>query len=174
MGYTTMFQGGFQFDKRLDEKLFQYLNDFANVRHCLLDLDYIKANNPEDIKKYGFNGDAGKQGQYIVKEYNGLGKNHGPYFIDYNKMPDGIPELWCQWIPDRNGGLDDPDGYDELVWDGVDKFYNYTEWLEYLISNFIAPSGYVLNGTVKWQGENIDDRGKIVVQNNVIETISLE
>lgn len=179
MGYSTEFIGGFRFNKRVDEKLFRYLEDFASVRHCLLDLDYIKTASPEDIKEHGFNGEAGEQGQYIAKEYEDKftgdrEKPFGPYFTDYNETPKGVPGLWCQWVPERHGGLDDPDGYDELVWDGGEKFYNYTEWLDYLICNFIAPSGYELNGTVKWQGDDMDDRGKIVVQNNVSTEIPLE
>lgn len=57
----------------------------------------------------------------------------------------------------------------ELVWDEGEKFYNYEEWLIYLIDNFIAPSGYKLNGKIQFQGEDEDDFGVICVVDNEIE-----
>jgi hypothetical protein len=36
----------------------------------------------------------------------------------------------------------------------------------YLIHKVLAPNGYVLNGVVTWQGEDIGDVGEIIVENN--------
>ena len=55
-----------------------------------------------------------------------------------------------------------------MVWDGGDKFYNYEEWLVYLIDNFIAPSGYICNGEIEFQGEDMNDFGTIYVNDNVV------
>lgn len=78
--------------------------------------------------------------------------------MDYNIPPEKCPGLWCQWEI-RDG---------KVVWDNGEKFYHYTEWLEYLITNFFAPEGYVLNGEIRWQGEDMDDNGTILVHDNKI------
>ena len=75
------------------------------------------------------------------------------------KAGESQPGLWCQWILDYNG---------ELGWDGNEKFYHYVEWLEYLITKFFNPWGIMLNGEIKWKGEETEDIGKIVVVDNVV------
>ena len=40
--------------------------------------------------------------------------------------------------------------------------------IDYLIVEFFHPLGYVLNGSVEYQGEDYDDFGTIIVTNNVI------
>lgn len=72
----------------------------------------------------------------------------------------GKPGFWCQWRPTQDG--------EGLEWDGGEKFYNYTEWLNYIVENFLKPWGLTLNGTVHWRGEEFGDNGKIEVDNNVI------
>ena len=59
----------------------------------------------------------------------------------------------------------------QLVWDEGEKFYEYIEWLEYLIENFFEPLGYVLNGQISWTGEDYDDRGIIAVVNNRVSIL---
>lgn len=49
--------------------------------------------------------------------------------------------LYCQWVPTEDG--------EGIKWDGGEKFYSYTKWLQYLIDNFLIPNGYVLNGEVE-------------------------
>jgi hypothetical protein len=78
-----------------------------------------------------------------------------------NTPPDGQPSLWCQWVPNDDGTA--------IVWDGGEKFYEYVDWIKYLVENFFKPWGYVLNGEVSWSGEDIDDRGLIVIQDNVVK-----
>jgi hypothetical protein len=75
----------------------------------------------------------------------------------------GIPGYWCQWIIGT-----DYNRNEALVWDENEKFYNYVEWLEYLIKNFFEPEGYILNGSVEYQGEESDDFGTIEVKDNVV------
>ncbi len=72
----------------------------------------------------------------------------------------GYPGIWCQWVPNEDGTC--------IEWDEGEKFYNYVEWLQYLISNFLQPNGYTLNGESEWQGEEHDDVGTIFVKNNEI------
>ena len=60
-----------------------------------------------------------------------------------------------------------------MEWDGGEKFYNYVEWLEYLIKNFFEPWGYSLNGSVNWQGEEDEDNGTIVVKHNEVKASHL-
>ena len=84
--------------------------------------------------------------------------------VDHNVPPTGQPGLWCQWVPSSdNQGLE---------WDGGEKFYSYTEWLKYLVKQFLAPWGYVLSGSVAWDGEDHSDRGTLVVRNNVVSTVT--
>lgn len=72
----------------------------------------------------------------------------------------GYPGYWCQWVPSSDGmGLE---------WDGNEKFYDYVEWLEYLIKHFIKPWGLKLNGEVEWEGEESGDLGLIIAKDNEI------
>lgn len=78
------------------------------------------------------------------------------------------PGLWCQWRPGDEGK--------EIVWDGGEKFYEYTEWALYLRDHFLVPWGYTLNGTIDWEGEESGDRGRLTFASNVltIETAVIE
>lgn len=72
----------------------------------------------------------------------------------------GFPGFWCQWVPNSEGTA--------IEWDGGEKFYNYVEWIEYLIQHFFEPWGVKLNGEVEWSGEESDDLGLISVKDNVV------
>jgi hypothetical protein len=58
-----------------------------------------------------------------------------------------------------------------LEWDGGEKFYNYEEWLEYLIAHFFNRWGYTLSGCVRWSGEDTDDVGTLAVEDNVVTAL---
>jgi hypothetical protein len=89
-----------------------------------------------------------------LKEFNE--QRHGG-----NTQPfPGMPGFWCQWVASDDGK--------RLEHDGGEKFYDYVEWLEYLIEHFIKPWGRKLNGECPWQGEENDDRGRIVVKDNIV------
>ena len=111
---------------------------------------------------------VGYDGAYFVGELGDFGQGIGhnqkgiPDLVDYNNPPSGQPSLWCQWTPSD-------DGY-SIKWDGGEKFYHYVEWIEYLIEHFLKPWGYTLNGEVEWYGEDANDRGMIVIDNNVVKT----
>ena len=81
---------------------------------------------------------------------------------DYNSVAPGVPGLWCQWVPTSNKM--------SLEWDGVEKFYDYIEWLQYIIDNFLKPEGYEIteDSKVKYRGERFNDIGYLAVKDNVV------
>ncbi len=146
MGYTTDFEGKFNLDRKLDEKLHVFLKKFNEVRHM----------GRKDLgKEFGVEGEF-----YVDGDTEGWTGENG--IIDHNEPPSTQPGLWCGWVPTEDGL--------SIEWDGGEKFYKYIEWLEYIIKNFIKPNKYKLNGEVTWQGEESDDFGKIVVKNNKVTT----
>lgn len=44
-------------------------------------------------------------------------------------------------------------------------------WLRLLLAHFLVPRGYVLNGEVRWEGQDPDDRGCIFIKDNQIEAV---
>lgn len=77
-----------------------------------------------------------------------------------------VPGIWCQWVPTDDGlGIE---------WDGNEKFYDYVEWLEYIIKHFLNPKDYLLNGAVRYQGEEIGDVGRIEVKDNKVTQVELD
>src|SRR5262245_58012868 len=70
------------------------------------------------------------------------------------------PSEFCDWEPTRDG--------DGLQWNGREKFYDYVEWLEWLIDKVFEPRGYALSGTVQFAGEDFDDRGVIAIKDGVV------
>lgn len=89
-----------------------------------------------------------------LKEFNE--QRHGGNVQPFPNMPG----FWCQWTASDDGRY--------LMWDGGEKFYDYVEWLKYLIEHFIKPWGKTLNGEVEWYGEDREDIGKIVVKDNEV------
>lgn len=150
MEYTTEFKGRFHLNKPLDPETLAFLQKFNDTRRMARNLP------PE----------YGVEGEFYVDGKGRAGQDHDPSVIDYNRPPKTQPGLWCKWRPTDDGQA--------IEWDGCEKFYNYVEWLKYLITNFLQPKGYVLGGTVAWQGESMDDRGKIVVTDNEVATVELE
>jgi len=74
---------------------------------------------------------------------------------------DGQIDGFCQWMPTDDGMA--------IEWDGEEKFYEYVEWLQWIIDKLLKPNGYVLNGEVEWSGEEPSDLGKIIVKDNTVE-----
>ena len=72
------------------------------------------------------------------------------------------PGYWCDWHINEKTGV--------VEWNDSEKFYNYIEWLKFLVDNFFEPAGYKLNGEIFWEGEERDDNGVIVVKDNNIYT----
>jgi len=130
----------------------------------------------------------GNEGEYFAKNDGNSGQIDDGTIIDYNqpagqmsfsgtedfnkrwaenqkRIKEGKcqPGLWCQWI------VVSYDDGDYLEWDGGEKFYEYIAWLKYMIEHFFSKWGVILNGEVEWIGEDPNDRGKIIVTDNVVK-----
>ena len=160
MGYTTWFNGSFKFDKPVEDWLVEYINKFNKTRRMSRDNDKIKELFP-NWEKLCLDGNLGENGEYFIGGLGCYGQDKDGSVLEQNWPAYTQPGLWCQWVI---GGDND-----ELMWDEGEKFYNYVEWLEYMIDNFFNPFGYVLNGDVTWDGEESDDTGIIHVENNVVD-----
>jgi hypothetical protein len=161
MGYTTDFEGHFTVTPALTPEHALYLQHFGQSRR--MKRDPKKAEKLNDPVRLAVGLPIGVEGGYFVgNAETDSGQVHDDSIIEYNLPPKDQPGLWCQWEPNRN----DPT---VIEWDGTEKFYDYTEWLKYLIDNFLKRWEYKLNGEVTWQGENSGDMGIIRVDDNVIE-----
>lgn len=81
-----------------------------------------------------------------------------PNSISHPEIPThNQPSEVCDWVIDG----------DKLISDDSDRFYEFEEWLHYLIKNFFKPNGYVLNGEASWDAEDVG-YGMIVVKKNKI------
>lgn len=125
-----------------------------------------------------------ERGPYFVDGTGYAGQGHDPDIIDFNEPGDGQPGLWCHWVPTDDGA--------GLEWDGGEKFYYATDWMQYLIDHFLKsgavaqehmrsaamshiPDGFasftfdhVLNGVVAAQGEEPEDQWQLTVENNQV------
>ena len=160
MGYTTDFNGEFGLNKPLSPEHKAFLNKFNETRR--MQRKQTVASKMEDPIRIAAGLPIGKEGAYFVGAKGFCGQDTDDSVVNSNTPPSGQPSLWCQWVPNENGTA--------IEWDGGEKFYEYVDWIEYLISNFLAPWGYVLYGEVEWFGEDRDDRGMIIIEDNVVST----
>lgn len=149
MGYSTDFEGSFFLDRKLDQETFELINGLATTRR---------------MKRKGLSKKFGVDGEFFYdKTSKDSGQEHTPDIVDYNRPPSTQPSLWLQWHVE--------DDMQTISWDGGEKFYCYVEWIQYLIEKILNPKGYVLNGTVKWLGEDPADSGKIRIKNNIVNVL---
>lgn len=151
MGYTTDFEGTVAVDPPLNQHEIAYLRKFAETRRM-----------------------DREQGPYFVDGSGFAGQGRDADVRDHNMPPAGQPGLWCQWVPAEDGAA--------IEWDGGEKFYCAEEWMRYLIEHFLRPGAHasadssgcfegftfdhVLSGVIDAQGEDDDDRWRLVVQDN--------
>lgn len=159
MGYTTEFDGFFEFNRKLTDEEYEYLTRFSETRRMKRNPDITETFR--DPVRLAVGLPIGEKACFYVGSDhldNGrFGQNQTEDIIDYNSS--GImPGLWCQWIPDAR----------TLVWNGGEKFYYYVEWLIWLRDNIFERWDLVLNGKITYQGENKKDRGSIEIENNNI------
>lgn len=89
-----------------------------------------------------------------------------PHFNELKSLADdgvseaGAPGSYLQWVP-----TDDGMG---LCWDLGEKFYDYAEWLQWLIDTRLGPWGHEVSGSVRWVGEDTSDIGALVVEGNKV------
>jgi hypothetical protein len=143
MGYTTDFTGSFKIDRPVDDETAKLMKGIASTRR-------MKRN----LEGYGV------EGEFYWNDDGNYGQKRTDDIVDYNEPPKTQPGLWCQWLLQ--------DDNQTIEWDGGEKFYRYTEWIQYLIESILKPRGYSVSGDVEWMGEYGDDRGKIVIENNVV------
>lgn len=160
MGYTTDFTGEFTITPPLDADQVAYLRAFQSTRRMRRDAKKLKR-VPDPLREaVGLS--IGKEGEYFVGGKGEFGQEQDFTVLDHNKTPGTQPGLWCQWQVSKDGK--------ELAWDQAEKFYNYIEWLEYMVEHFFRPWGRKIDGIVRWQGEDPDDAGVIKATQNVIES----
>lgn len=160
MGYQTDFEGQFGVEPTLSKDDKDYLHKFAKTRRMARDVSKLEG----DPKKYGFES-WGVEGEFYVDGTGDFGQGHEDSITSRSSSASTQPGLWCEWEPNEAG--------DAIEWNGSEKFYDYVEWLQYLIKEVLAPRGYKLNGEVRWQGEEMHDCGVLTVQNNDISTREL-
>eukprot|EP01083_Nonionella_stella_P173921 601436_1 len=143
---------------RVDSKTVALINGLATSRRMI---------------RYRFiNGiDYGMDGQYYIDTDN-FGQNYTKYNTFYDGLPINSsqpprtqPSLWMQWTFNEEKQC--------IEWDGGEKFYYYVEWLIYLINN-ILHSQYALCGNIQWKGQDPDDTGEIIIENdgqNIVKTV---
>lgn len=112
-------------------------------------------------------------GPYYVNGTGHAGQGYDADIIDFNKPDPSQPGLWCKWEPTEDGAA--------IEWNGVEKFYDATEWMQYLIDHFFRPGAHaqgrpgfdeftfdhVINGTIDAQGEEPDDTWQLIVIDNL-------
>ena len=155
MGYTTEFEGRFNLDKPLSQEHADYLRAFNGTRRMLR--DEAVCEKLDDPVRVSAGLPVGKDGMYFVGGGGFRGQGRDGSVLDHNGSGT-MPGLWCQWVPTEDcAGIE---------WDEGEKFCDYTEWLRFIVDHFLRPWGYVLNGEVKWSGEDDEDMGKLIAENN--------
>ena len=171
MGYTTTFNGAVYVDPPLNEHEQAFLRDFSGSRRM-----------------------DRSEGPYYADPGTDFGQTKTDGVRNYNGPPAGQPGLWCQWLPGRSWDKD-VEG-DCIEWDGGEKFYNAPEWMEYIIDHFFVAGAaasrdlqasikqdprfahftfdHVFNGEIEAQGEDPDDRWKLIVRDNKVQTVQAQ
>lgn len=71
------------------------------------------------------------------------------------------PNSYMQWVPNES--------MDAIVWDQQEKFYDYEEWMVWLMG-WLAARDITCNGQLDWRGESSDDIGRIYVVDNKVSS----
>ena len=160
MGYTTDFRGKVEITPPLTAAQFLYVNKFGDTRRMKRD-PAVALQLPDPVGT-ALNMPIGDDAGYFVGGAGLCGQDKDASILDCNRPPTGQPGLWCQWEVTDDGR--------SLQWNGTEKFYEYVDWMNYLIEHFFGPWGCMLNGEIEWQGEREDDLGVIKVHNNIVTT----
>ena len=153
MGYTTYFDGSMKISPPLTPEQASYINNFSETRRMKRDPE--KASKLPDPLREAVGLPIGEEGCYFVGGYGFGGQDKDDSVVECNSPPAIQPSLWCHWVVSEDGST--------LEWDGGEKFYEFTLWLEYLIEHFFRPWGTSLSGSIDWSGQDVDDRGTIHV-----------
>lgn len=171
MGYTTDFDGAVLIEPPLNAAEIEYLRKFSGTRR---------------MDREG--------GPYFVDGSGSFGQGSDPDIRDHNRPPAGQPGLWCQWVPTDDGRYLEWDGrekfYDSIEWmqylidhflkPNAEAFKVVTQLgsvpLEYATTQDLAlyerfnqfTFDHILNGVIDAQGEDPEDRWRLVVENNIV------
>jgi hypothetical protein len=137
-----------------------YLKKFSQTRHMIRDPE--KAAALKDPLRLAVQLPIGPAGIYYVggKAWSTCEVGEGDDSVLQDDAPPGFPGRYCKWEPTPKG--------DAIRWNGIEKFEEYVKWLEALIAHFLQPWGYVLSGSVGWQGDNPLDFGVLTVNANIV------
>ena len=141
MGYTTEFDGQFSITPSMKPEHVKYINQFSETRRMKRDAKI--AETFSDPVRIAVGLPIGKFGEYFVGSPENCGQNHDASILSINDPSPTQPGLWCNWSITEDGNY--------LEWNGSEKFYYYTEWLEYIIKNFLNIWGYTLNGVITYK-----------------------
>lgn len=156
MGYTTEFSGRARLTSNcsIPDGMIDFVNALSGTRR-------MKRNVPP---KYGIDG------EYYVLGGGSFGQDKEKSIVNYNETPSSQPGLWCSWdiiketLPIKKSITSEEQILTTnyyLKWDGSEKFYQYIEWLDYLIGKVFHPYGIKLEGNINWEGEDTYDVGEI-------------
>ena len=159
MGYNTDFTGCIKINKPVDENTKNILFGLNNTRRMKRNVnklaEILNISLEECVNKYG------EEGEFYFIDDNEMGQSHTKDITNFNEPPTSHPGLWCNWrLNEKNNTIE---------WDEMDKFYDFIEWMEYLV-NILSNRGYILNGKISWEGEDRDDTGTITVENNKVSS----
>jgi hypothetical protein len=133
--YVTTFEGHIIIWPVLPDYFCKYFESFCARRHCRVDV------GPSH----------GVDGEFYPEDV----PKGDHRIVDYNRPPERQPGLWCDWHLEHAG--------DVMILRPISGAnYRYVEWLLYLKETFFDPFGSILEGEVRWQGEDGDDTGSII------------
>lgn len=181
MGYYTSFSGSFRIEPALKKEHWDYLEMFLDKRHMRLDVEQVK--DLPDPRRKALGLPIGVDGEFCVAvqetespwtaagmqlEPKRVGDRPG-LALDPNRPPGDVPSLYTYWRLEE--------GPEEHYLSGPEdsaKFYEYVEWLTYLLEKFFIPWGYQLTGDVEWRGEDDDDAGQLELVENKLTVCSAQ
>ncbi len=148
MGYTTEFNGHINVEPALNAEEIKFIQDHNKTRRMLR-----------------------KNGPYYISTAGDYGQVREDDIIEYNAAPEKQLSLWCGWTCTDDGTA--------IEWDGGEKFYSAAEWMKWLIEHILGTEplaksvlpflqGHTLSGEIFAQGEEMDDRWKLIVDSNTV------
>ena len=123
MGVTTRYLGHVEISPPLNQAEYDYLQMFSHSRRSFRE--------------------SGPYAVFPVDPDEEVPTLHGDASAERdNRIADGQPGYWCQWVPCPRGCC--------LGWDGHEKFYAGAAWLQYLIDHFLRPGAFAQTGKDAW------------------------
>jgi hypothetical protein len=151
MGYSTDFYGFWTLTPALSLAQTDYLQKFARTRRVKRDPNAII-----DRRLAALGLSLGVDAEYFVDT-----EDEDKSIVDLNQPPGNQPSLWCKWRVNDRG--------DRLEHNGAEKFDGYVEWLDYLVKHFFSSWGVRIDGSVRYEGDELIDSGTIEIIDNRIE-----